>query len=82
MPRSARLCSSTHYGSSGIYTFTTEPRAAAKPGSAGKAGLNQRVRIVKFRRLWHRGKDWLRRQTVRLLWGEADAPWQLQDLRR
>jgi 2-furoate---CoA ligase len=37
-----------HYGSSEIYTFTTEPRAAAKPGSAGKAGLNQRIRVVKF----------------------------------
>src|SRR5712671_4110183 len=31
-----------------IYTFTTEPRAVAKPGSAGKAGLNQRIRVVKF----------------------------------
>jgi 2-furoate---CoA ligase len=29
-----------HYGSSEIYPFTTEPRAAAKPGSAGNAGLN------------------------------------------
>jgi len=37
-----------HYGSSEIYTFTTEPRAAAKPGSAGTAGLNQRIRIIKF----------------------------------
>jgi 2-furoate---CoA ligase len=37
-----------HYGSSEIYTFTTEPRAAAKPGSAGKAGLNQRIRVIKF----------------------------------
>ncbi len=37
-----------HYGWSEVYTFTTEPRAAAKPGSAGKAGLNQRIRIVKF----------------------------------
>jgi len=37
-----------HYGSSEIYTFTTEPRAAAKPGSAGKAGLNQRIRVVKI----------------------------------
>jgi hypothetical protein len=32
-----------HYGSSEICTFTTEPRAAAKPGSAGKAGLNLEV---------------------------------------
>ena len=37
-----------HYGSSEIYTFTTEPRAAAKPGSAVKAGLNQRIRVVKI----------------------------------
>jgi 2-furoate---CoA ligase len=37
-----------HYGSSEIYTFTTEPNAAAKPGSAGKAGLNQRIRVVKL----------------------------------
>jgi 2-furoate---CoA ligase len=37
-----------HYGSSEIYTFTVEPRAAAKPGSAGKAGLNQRIRVVRL----------------------------------
>jgi len=37
-----------HYGSSEIYTFTTELRAAAKLGSAGKAGLNQRIRVVKL----------------------------------
>jgi 2-furoate---CoA ligase len=37
-----------HYGSSEIYTFTIEPRAAAKAGSAGKAGLNQRVRVVRL----------------------------------
>jgi len=37
-----------HYGSSEIYTFTIEPRAAAKPGSAGRAGLNQRVRVVRL----------------------------------
>jgi 2-furoate---CoA ligase len=35
-----------HYGSSEIYTFTIEPDAATKPGSAGKAGLNQRIRVV------------------------------------
>jgi 2-furoate---CoA ligase len=27
---------------------TFEPRAAAKPGSAGKAGINQRIRVVKL----------------------------------
>ncbi|HZV21166.1 MAG TPA: AMP-binding protein [Hyphomicrobiales bacterium] len=37
-----------HYGSSEIYTFTIEPQAAKKPGSAGKAGLNTEVRIVKL----------------------------------
>ncbi len=37
-----------HYGSSEIYTFTIEPDAPAKPGSAGKAGLNQRIRVVKL----------------------------------
>ncbi len=35
-----------HYGSSEIYTFTIEPNAAGKPGSAGKAGLNQEIRVV------------------------------------
>ena len=35
-----------HYGSSEIYTFTIEPNAVAKPGSAGKAGLNQEIRII------------------------------------
>jgi 2-furoate---CoA ligase len=37
-----------HYGSSEIYTFTIEPDAVRKPGSAGKAGLNQRIRVVRF----------------------------------
>jgi 2-furoate---CoA ligase len=37
-----------HYGSSEIYTFTIDQRAAAKPGSAGRAGLNQVVRVVKL----------------------------------
>jgi 2-furoate---CoA ligase len=37
-----------HYGSSEIYTFTIEPEAARRPGSAGKPGLNQRVRVVKL----------------------------------
>ena len=37
-----------HYGSSEIYTFTICPDAPAKPGSAGKAGINQRVRVVKL----------------------------------
>ncbi len=37
-----------HYGSSEIYTFTINQNAVAKPGSAGKAGLNQLVRVVKL----------------------------------
>ncbi len=35
-----------HYGSSEIYTFTIDQQAAAKPGSAGRAGINARVRVV------------------------------------
>ena len=35
-----------HYGSSEVYTFTIEQNAVAKPGSAGKAGLNQQIRVV------------------------------------
>jgi len=37
-----------HFGSSEIYTFTINQQAAAKPGSAGRAGINQIVRVVKF----------------------------------
>ena len=37
-----------HYGSSEIYTFTIERNAPAKPGSAGKPGMNQRMRVVKL----------------------------------
>ena len=37
-----------HYGSSEIYTFTIEQNAAAKPGSAGKAGINERIRVVRL----------------------------------
>ena len=37
-----------HYGSSEIYTFTIDQNAAAKPGSAGRAGLNQLIRVVRF----------------------------------
>ena len=35
-----------HYGSSEIYTFTVEPHAAENPGSAGKAGVNQLIRVI------------------------------------
>jgi 2-furoate---CoA ligase len=37
-----------HYGSSEIYTFTVEQDAPAKPGSAGKAGINQQIRVVRL----------------------------------
>jgi 2-furoate---CoA ligase len=37
-----------HYGSSEIYTFTIDQNAPAKPGSAGRAGLNQMIRVVKL----------------------------------
>ncbi len=37
-----------HYGSSEIYTFTIDQDAAAKPGSAGRAGINQLVRVVRL----------------------------------
>ncbi len=37
-----------HYGSSEIYTFTIDQNASAKPGSAGRAGINQMVRVVRL----------------------------------
>src|SRR5262245_309749 len=37
-----------HYGSSEIYTFTIEQNAPSKPGSAGRAGINQIVRVVRL----------------------------------
>jgi 2-furoate---CoA ligase len=37
-----------HYGSSEVYTFTINQRAAEKPSSAGKAGINQRIRVVRL----------------------------------
>ncbi|QKV17045.1 AMP-binding protein [Oricola thermophila] len=37
-----------HYGSSEIYTFTIEQDAVSKPGSAGRAGINQIIRVVKL----------------------------------
>jgi len=35
-----------HYGSSEIYTFSINQDAAAKPGSAGRAGINTRLRVI------------------------------------
>jgi 2-furoate---CoA ligase len=37
-----------HYGSSEIYTFTIDQNAPAKPGSAGRAGINQMVSVVRL----------------------------------
>jgi 2-furoate---CoA ligase len=37
-----------HYGSSEIYTFTIDQDATRKPGSGGKGGLNQRIRVAKL----------------------------------
>lgn len=37
-----------HYGSSEIYTFTIDQNAPAKPGSAGRSAINQRVRVAKL----------------------------------
>ncbi|MGF1608416.1 MAG: AMP-binding protein [Kiloniellales bacterium] len=37
-----------HYGSSEVYTFTIDQNAPAKPGSAGKAGINQMIRVIKL----------------------------------
>ena len=37
-----------HYGSSEIYTFTIDQDAPAKPGSAGRAAFNARIRVVKL----------------------------------
>ena len=35
-----------HYGSSEIYTFSIADDASLKPGSAGRAGINGRLRVV------------------------------------
>jgi len=37
-----------HYGSSEIYTFTIDQNAPRKPGSAGRAGINQMVRVARL----------------------------------
>jgi 2-furoate---CoA ligase len=37
-----------HYGSSEVYTVSIDQDATRKPGSAGRAGLNARVRVVKL----------------------------------
>jgi 2-furoate---CoA ligase len=37
-----------HYGSSEIYTFSINQQATLKPGSAGRAGFNTRLRVVQL----------------------------------
>src|SRR6202140_629830 len=37
-----------HYGSSEVYTFTIDQNAPANTGSAGRAGINQMVRLVRL----------------------------------
>jgi 2-furoate---CoA ligase len=37
-----------HYGSSEVYTFSVDQDATRKPGSAGRAGLNTRLHIVRL----------------------------------
>ncbi|RTL47912.1 MAG: long-chain fatty acid--CoA ligase [Bradyrhizobiaceae bacterium] len=37
-----------HYGSSEVYTCTIDQNPLAKPGSAGRAGINQNIRVVKL----------------------------------
>ena len=37
-----------HYGSSEIYTFSINQDAARKPGSAGRAGINQMIRVMRI----------------------------------
>lgn len=37
-----------HYGSSEIYTFTIDQAAPRKPGSAGRAGINQLISVVRL----------------------------------
>lgn len=37
-----------HYGSSEIYTFSINQNAVRKPGSAGKSGINARLRVVRL----------------------------------
>jgi 2-furoate---CoA ligase len=35
-----------HYGSSEVYTFSIDQDATRKPGSAGRGGINTRIRVV------------------------------------
>ena len=37
-----------HFGSSEVYTFAINQAAVAKPGCAGRAGINARIRVVRL----------------------------------
>ncbi|OZI67255.1 AMP-binding protein [Bordetella genomosp. 11] len=37
-----------HYGSSEVYTCAVDPDASRKPGSAGRAGINTRLRVMRL----------------------------------
>ena len=37
-----------HYGSTEIYTFTIDQDATKKPGAAGRAGINQMIRVLRL----------------------------------
>jgi 2-furoate---CoA ligase len=37
-----------HYGSSEVYTFSIDQDATRKPGSAGRGGINTRIRVAKL----------------------------------
>lgn len=37
-----------HYGSSEVYTFSINQDARARPGSAGRAGINARLRVLRL----------------------------------
>lgn len=37
-----------HYGSSEVYTCTIDQNPVLKPGSAGRSGINQNIRVVKL----------------------------------
>ncbi|HEY0220094.1 MAG TPA: AMP-binding protein [Afipia sp.] len=37
-----------HYGSSEVYTCTIDQNPVAKPGSAGRSGINQNIRVVRL----------------------------------
>jgi 2-furoate---CoA ligase len=37
-----------HYGSSEVYTFTVDQDAVRKAGSAGRSGINTRIRVVRL----------------------------------